>query len=203
MHIAVAGNIGSGKTTLANMLAQHYGWTVQSEPVVDNPYLEDYYADIPRWAFNVEVFFLKERFKNVLEIAKNKGANIIEDRTIFEGAYVFATNNFAQGQLSLRDYTTYMELFSQISSTIEQPDLLIYIRSSIPNLVAQITHRGREYEKSISTSYLQGLNDLYEKWVGNYSGRLFVVDGDRYKFESDPTAFKYIIDHVEAELHNR
>ncbi len=200
MHIAVAGNIGSGKTTLANMLAQHYGWTLHKEPVVDNPYLEDYYEDIHRWAFNVEVFFLKERFKSQLAIARDMVHTNISDRSIFEGVYVFATNNYAQGQLSTRDFETYMELFHQMTTLISYPDLLVYLRASVPHLVGNIHKRGRLYEQSMPLDYLQGLNTRYEDFISHYEGRLMVVDVDGMDYLAQPSDFEQIVDSIDAEL---
>ena len=158
MHIGIAGNIGCGKTTLTRMLSEHYGWTPKYEAVTYNPYLEDYYKDIKRWSFNLEVYFLEQRFKDVLEIARSR-KTIIQDRTIFEGVYIFVANNYAMGNLSKRDFRTYMELFELMMSLVKAPDLMIYLRSSIPHLVAQIQKRGRDYEQSISIEYLKGLND--------------------------------------------
>ena len=157
MHIGIAGNIGCGKTTLTRMLAEHYGWTPKYEAVTFNPYLEDYYSDIQRWSFNLEVYFLTQRFKDVLEIAKSDEV-IIQDRTIFEGVYIFVENNRAMGNLSERDFNTYMDLFHLMMSLVKAPDLLIYLKSSIQHLVSQIARRGRDYEKSISIEYLTGLN---------------------------------------------
>ncbi len=167
MHIGIAGNIGSGKTTLTRMLSEHYGWTPKYEAVTYNPYLEDYYKDIKRWSFNLEVYFLQQRFKDVLEIASSDDV-IIQDRTIFEGVYIFVANNKAMGNLSDRDYETYMDLFKLMMSLVKAPDLLIYLRSSVPHLVSQIQKRGREYEKSIELDYLEGLNNRYEQWISEY-----------------------------------
>ncbi len=201
MHIAVAGNIGSGKTTLTTMLAQHYGWTPRLEPVIDNPYLKDYYADLSRWAFNVEVFFLKERFKTVLEIIADKEHTSIQDRSIFEGVYIFATNNYAQGQLSHRDYETYMELFDHMTSIAKYPDLLIYLRSSIEHLVRNIQKRGRQYEQTIPLEYLQGLNRRYESFINEqYMGRVMIVDVDGLDFEKSREDFGKIVERIDAEL---
>ncbi len=200
MHIAVAGNIGSGKTTLANMLAQHYGWTLHKEPVIDNPYLADYYEDIERWAFNVEVFFLKERFKSVMDISRDSAHTNISDRSIFEGVYVFAANNYAQGQLSRRDFETYMELFQQMITLVSYPDLLVYLRASVPHLVENIHKRGRQYEQSMSLDYLEGLNARYEDFVAQYKGRLMVVNVDGMDYRAHPSDFEQIVDSIDAEL---
>ncbi len=199
MHIAVAGNIGSGKTTLTKMLAKRYGWTPRFEPVDNNPYLEDFYADMGRWAFNLQIYFLNKRFAEVVEISKSP-ENIIQDRTIFEDACIFAPNLHNQGYMSSRDFDNYTDLFQLMMSLVKLPDLMIYIRSSIPNLIAQIGRRGRDYEQSIRIDYLQGLNDLYEKWIEGYKGNLIIVDGDTCKFESDTTAFQSITDRIDAEL---
>ena len=160
MHIGIAGNIGCGKTTLTRMLAEHYGWTPKYESVTYNPYLEDYYKDIPRWSYNLETYFLAQRFKDVLEIAKSEEV-IIQDRTILEGVYIFVANNLEMGNLSRRDYDTYMQLFSLMMSMVRPPDLLIYLKSSVPHLVSQIQKRGRDYEQSMSLDYLGGLNERY------------------------------------------
>ena len=179
MHIAIAGNIGSGKTTLTTMLAKHYGWIPRFEDVDFNPYLEDYYDNIPRWSFNLEVYFLKQRFKDMLAIAKSE-KTIIQDRSIFEGVYVFTVNNHNMGNMDDRDFTTYMELFEQMLKIVKMPELLIYLRSSVPHLVENIQKRGREYEQSIQIEYLQGLNSLYEDFIFNkYKGRVMVVDVDK------------------------
>ena len=200
MHIGIAGNIGSGKTTLTRMLSEHYGWTPKYEAVSYNPYLEDYYKDIARWSFNLEVYFLEQRFKDVLEISKSR-RTIIQDRTIFEGVYIFVANNYAMGNLSERDYATYMELFELMMSLVKAPDLMIYLRSSIPHLVSQIQKRGRDYEQSISIDYLKGLNDRYEKFIGeDYKGRVLVIDADSLDFVSRPEDFEVITEKIDAEL---
>jgi len=200
MHIAIAGNIGSGKTTLTKMLAKRYGWTPRFEPVDNNPYLEDFYADMPRWSFNLQVYFLNKRFKEVVEISKSKDT-IIQDRTIFEDARIFAPNLHGQGMMSDRDFENYSDLFDLMMSLVNLPDLMIYIRSTIPNLVAQIQKRGREFEKSIRIDYLQGLNQRYEEWISTYKGNLIIVDGDNTKFESDIHAFQSITDMIDAKLY--
>lgn len=200
MHIGIAGNIGCGKTTLTRMLADYYGWTPRFESVTYNPYLEDYYSDIPRWSFNLEVYFLAQRFKDTLEIAKNEGV-IVQDRTILEGVQIFVQNNYRMGNLSERDFNTYMDLFDLMMSLVKLPDLLIYIRSSVPHLVSQIRKRGRDYEQTMSLDYLAGLNDLYEKWIGEYKGRLLIIDGDGLDFAGNPEDFASITDKVDAELY--
>ena len=200
MHIGIAGNIGSGKTTLTRMLSEHYGWTPKYEAVSYNPYLEDYYKDIARWSFNLEVYFLEQRFKDVLEISKSR-RTIIQDRTIFEGVYIFVANNYAMGNLSERDYATYMELFELMMSLVKAPDLMIYLRSSIPHLVSQIQKRGRDYEQSISIEYLTGLNEKYESWIRDYKGNLLVVDADHIKFGERPEDFEQITNMIDAQLY--
>ncbi len=200
MHIAIAGNIGSGKTTLTKMLAKRYGWTPYFEQVDNNSYLSDFYADMSRWAFNLQIYFLNKRFAEVVEIANMK-ETIVQDRTIFEDARIFAPNLHNQGYMSDRDFNNYTDLFDLMISLVKLPDLMIYIRSTIPNLIAQIGHRGRDYEQSIRIDYLQGLNTLYEEWIKDYGGRLIIVDGDTCKFESDPIAFEQIIDNIDAELY--
>lgn len=199
MHIGVAGNIGSGKTTLTGMLAGHYGWTPKYESVGSNPYLEDYYKDISRWSYNLETYFLARRFKDVLEISSSS-ETIIQDRTIFEGVYVFATNNRNLGNLSERDFQTYMQLFELMMSQVRLPDLLIYLRSDVPHLVSRIQRRGRDYEQSINLEYLSGLNRLYEEWIDGYGGRLVAIDADRMDFQNNPADFSLITDKVDAEL---
>lgn len=200
MHIGVAGNIGCGKTTLTRMLAEYYKWTPRYEAVTYNPYLEDYYSDISRWSFNLEVYFLAQRFKDVLDIAKSQDV-IIQDRTIMEGVEIFVANNHKLGNLTDRDFETYMDLFRLMMSLVKEPDLLIYIRSSIPHLVSQIQKRGREYEQGISIEYLSGLNELYEDWIGRYKGKLIVIDGDDLDFENHPSDFSVITDRIDAALY--
>jgi len=199
MHIAIAGNIGSGKTTLTKMLAKRYGWTPRFEPVDNNPYLADFYEDMERWSFNLQIYFLSKRFKEVVEISKSK-EYIVQDRTIFEDARIFAPNLHAQGKMSDRDFANYTDLFDLMMSLVKLPDLMIYIRSTIPNIVSQIQKRGREYEKSIRIDYLQGLNDRYEEWISGYKGNLIIVDGDTTKFESSPHDFQRVTDMIDAKL---
>ncbi len=200
MHIAIAGNIGSGKTTLTNMLAKHYGWTPRFEPVDHNPYLEDYYRDIYRWSFNLEVYFLKQRFKDLLDIAKSD-KTIIQDRSIFEGVYVFTATNKEMGNLSERDFETYMELFESMLQIVKLPDLMIYLRSSVPHLVSNIQKRGREYEQSIHLDYLKNLNKKYEDFIYNkYKGKVLVVEVDEIDFLHNPEDFRNIIDRIDAQL---
>ncbi len=199
MHIAVAGNIGSGKTTLTKMLAAHYGWTPRFESVDFNPYLADFYEDMERWSFNLQVYFLNKRFKDVVEISKQKEV-IIQDRTIYEDARIFAPNLHAMGLMSSRDFENYSDLFDLMMSLVKAPDLMIYLRSSIPNLIAQIQKRGREYERSIRIDYITGLNERYEAWIKDYKHRLLIIDVDRIKFENKPEDFQYITDKIDAEL---
>ena len=200
MHIAVAGNIGSGKTTLTKMLAAHYGWTPKFESVDFNPYLADFYEDMERWSFNLQIYFLNKRFKEVVEISKSK-ETIIQDRTIFEDARIFAPNLHAQGMMSDRDFANYTDLFDLMMSLVKLPDLMIYIRSSIPTLVAQIQKRGREYEQTMRLDYLKGLEQRYEDWISTYKGQLIVIDGDNCKFGDDHEAFKQITDMIDAKLY--
>lgn len=200
MHIVIAGNIGSGKTTLTQLLAKHYGWEPRFEAVSYNPYLEDYYQDIRRWAFNLEVYFLKERFKDVLAISQSTRP-VIQDRSIFEGVHVFAANNKQMGQLSDRDYDTYMELFEQMLTQIRIPDLMIYLRADIAHLVRNIQKRGRDYEQSIQIEYLQGLNALYEDFIQKkYPGRVLTVEVAGLDYLHCPADLKLIIDKIDAML---
>jgi len=199
MHIGIAGNIGSGKTTLTRKLAEHYGWTPKYEAVTYNPYLEDYYKDISRWSYNLETYFLAQRFKDVLEISKSSEI-IIQDRTLMEGVYIFVANNHEQGNLSDRDYDTYMQLFNLMMSMAGSPDLLIYLRSSVPHLVSQIQKRGRDYEQSITLEYLQGLNNHYEKWISAYKGNILIIEADELDFENRPEDFSSITDRIDANL---
>ena len=199
MHIAVAGNIGSGKTTLTKMLANHYGWTPRFESVDFNPYLADFYEDMERWSFNLQIYFLNKRFQDVVEISKQKEV-IIQDRTIYEDARIFAPNLHAMGLMSTRDFENYSDLFDLMMSLVKAPDLMIYLRSSIPNLIAQIQKRGREYERSIRIDYITGLNERYEAWIKDYKHRLLIIDVDTVKFENKPEDFQYITDKIDAEL---
>ncbi len=199
MHIAVAGNIGCGKTTLTKMLAKHYGWEPRFETVEFNPYLADFYADMARWAFNLQVFFLNKRFQDIVEISKSD-AWIIQDRTIYEDARIFAANLHDQGFLSDRDFDNYTDLFDLMMSLVKMPDLTIYIRASIPTLVSQIQKRGRDYEQTMQIDYLQGLSNKYEKWISEYKGRLLIIDGDKIKFGDNPKDFQWVTDHIDAEL---
>jgi deoxyadenosine/deoxycytidine kinase len=200
MHIGIAGNIGCGKTTLTKMLAKHYGWTPKFESVAHNPYLEDYYKDIERWTYNLETYFLAQRFQDVLDIAKSDDV-IIQDRTILEGVHIFVANNKAMGNMSDRDYETYMHLFSLMMSMVKKPDMLIYLKSSVPHLVSQIQKRGRDYEKSISIEYLNNLNERYDKWIEEYDGKVLVIEADDLDFENRPEDFAMITDRIDAQLY--
>ena len=200
MHIAIAGNIGSGKSTLTRMLAKHYGWEPRYEAVEHNPYLEDYYSDIHRWSFNLEVYFLKERFRDMLSIAQSD-QTVIQDRTIYEGVYVFMANNKAMGNLSDRDYQTYMELFEQMTTLLRIPDLMIYLRASVPHLVGNIQQRGRDYEQTIQLEYLQNLNERYDDFIYNrYEGRVMTIDKDDLDFQHRPKDFARIVDRIDSTL---
>ena len=199
MHIAIAGNIGCGKTTLTKMLAKRYGWNPRFEPVDNNPYLADYYADMPRWSFNLQIYFLAKRFKEVVEISQSE-EDIIQDRTIFEDARIFAPNLHDMGMMSDRDFQNYSDLFDTMISLVKLPDLMIYIRSSIPNLVEQIQKRGRDYEQSMRMDFLQGLNNKYEAWIKDYKGKLIIIEGDKCKFEQNPEDFMSITDQIDARL---
>ena len=200
MHIAVAGNIGSGKSTLTRMLARHYGWEARFEAVDHNPYLEDYYRDIHRWSFNLEVYFLKERFRDLIEIAK-ADHTIVQDRSIFEGVYVFMQNNKAMGNLSDRDYETYMELFEQMMSVVHYPDLMIYLRASVPHLVGNIQKRGREYEQTMKLEYLENLNRRYDEFIYKmYKGKVMVIGIDELDYQNNPKDFARIVDRIDSTL---
>ena len=200
MHIAIAGNIGCGKTTLTRMLAEHYGWQPRYESVSDNPYLEDFYADMERWSFNLQIYFLNRRFKEVVEISQTDDI-IVQDRTIFEDACIFAPNLHNQGKMSDRDFETYQDLFQLMMSLVNKPDLMIYIRSSISTLVGQIQKRGREYEQTIRLDYLQGLERLYEKWIEGYDGKLIIIDGDNCKFGDRPEDFAKVTERIDGLLY--
>ena len=200
MHIAISGNIGSGKTTLTTLLAKHYGWRPKFESVAENPYLDVFYKDMKRWSFNLEVFFLKERFKDVLAIAQST-TPIVQDRSIFEGVHIFSANNKDMGNLDERDFDTYMELFKIMTSLVKLPDLLVYLRSSVPHLIENIRRRGRDYEQSIPIAYLENLNQRYEQFVlEKYPGKVLVVEVDHLDFLHNPNDFSGIIDRIDAEL---
>ncbi len=200
MHVAIAGNIGAGKTTLTKLLAKHYKWEAQLEDVVDNPYLDDFYNQMERWSFNLQVYFLNSRFRQVAQI-RESGKDIIQDRTIYEDAHIFAPNLHAMGLMTNRDFENYSSLFNLMESFIQGPDLLIYLRSSISNLVEQIHKRGRDYENSISIDYLSRLNERYEAWISKYDkGNLLIIDVDNLDFVSNPEDLGGIINKVEAEI---
>ena len=199
MHIAIAGNIGCGKTTLTKLLAEHYGWEPRFESVSDNPYLSDFYADMERWSFNLQIYFLNRRFKEVVEISKTDDI-IVQDRTIFEDARIFAPNLHDQGLMSDRDFNNYNDLFDLMMSLVKLPDLMIYIRSSISTLVGQIQKRGREYEQTMRLDYLQGLERRYEEWIKGYKGQLMIIDGDNCKFGENPEHFNQITQRIDSLL---
>lgn len=201
MHIAIAGNIGAGKTTLSELLAKHYKWTPHYEDVDQNPYLNDFYNDMQRWSFNLQIYFLNSRFQQILDI-RNSGDTIIQDRTIYEDAEIFAPNLHSMGLMSTRDFTNYKKLFDLMVSLIQPPDLLIYLRASVPTLVNQIQIRGREYENSIRLDYLKQLNDRYEDWITSYKGaKLLVINVDNLDFISNPEDLRTIIDKIDAQIH--
>ncbi|RNL85924.1 deoxynucleoside kinase [Sinomicrobium pectinilyticum] len=200
MHIAVAGNIGAGKTTLTKLLAKHFRWEAQFEDVVDNPYLDDFYTQMERWSFNLQIYFLNSRFRQILQI-RESGKTIIQDRTIYEDAYIFAPNLYAMGLMTNRDFENYRSLFELMENLVQAPDLLIYLRSSIPNLVSQIHKRGREYENSISIDYLSRLNERYEAWAHTYDkGKFLIIDVDKLNFVDNPEDLGDVIQKIDAEL---
>lgn len=200
MHIAVAGNIGAGKTTLTGLLAKHFKWEPHYEDVVDNPYLDDFYHQMERWSFNLQIYFLNTRFSQVLQF-RESGKNIIQDRTIYEDSHIFAPNLHAMGLMTNRDFQNYSSLFQLMEGFVGAPDLLIYLRSSIPNLVKQIHKRGRDYENSISIEYLSRLNERYEAWIQNYDkGKLLIIDVDKNNFVDNPEDLGDIINRINAEL---
>ncbi len=200
MHIAVVGNIGAGKTTLTELLAKNYGWQPQYESVDNNPYLEDFYSDMKRWSFNLQIFFLNSRFQQIMEIQKSK-ANIIQDRTIYEDAFIFAANLRDMDLMTERDYNNYRKIFDNITSFIKPPDLLIYLKASVPTLVNNIQRRGREYEIGIRLDYLSKLNEKYEKWIKSYnSGKLLILDKDKLDFANNTEDLSAIIEKIEVEI---
>ena len=201
MHIAIAGNIGSGKTTLTRLLSKHFGWKAHYEDVDTNPYLNSFYEDMQRWSFNLQVYFLNSRFRQVIKI-RQSGKTVIQDRTIYEDAYIFAPNLHSMNLMSTRDFENYSSLFELMSTFIQPPDLLIYLRSSVPNLVNQIQKRGREYEESIRLDYLKLLNERYEGWISKYeSGKLLIIDVDDIDFEAIPEDLGMVIEKINAEIH--
>jgi|TARA_B110000091_G_scaffold110747_1_gene119991 deoxyadenosine/deoxycytidine kinase len=201
MHIAVAGNIGSGKTTLTNLLSKHYKWEPHYEDVDENPYLNDFYSDMQRWSFNLQIYYLNSRFAQIQDI-KESGKKIIQDRTIYEDAYIFAPNLHAMGLMTTRDFENYFSLFNLMETFISAPDITIYLRASVPTLVSQIQARGREYEEQIRLDYLKRLNERYEAWISTYNkGRVIVVNVDENKFKEDKEDLGKIISLIDAELH--
>jgi deoxyadenosine/deoxycytidine kinase len=200
MHIAVAGNIGSGKTTLTSLLSKHFGWDAHYEDVEDNPYLNDFYNDMQRWSFNLQIYFLNTRFNQVLSFRRS-GKTLVQDRTIYEDAYIFAPNLHAMGLMSTRDFENYFTLFNMLGSLIQPPDLVIYLRASVPTLVKQIQKRGRKYEDNIRLDYLKRLNERYEAWIESYKlGKLLIVDVDTYNFIDKPEDMSVVIDKVNASI---
>ena len=200
MHFAISGNIGAGKTCLTELLSKHYNWEANYEDVIDNPYLDDFYTHMERWSFNLQVYFLNSRFRQLLS-AKGKDIKFVQDRTIYEDAHIFAPNLHAMGLMNHRDFTNYKSLFELMESLIEGPDLLIYLRSSIPNLVSKIHKRGREYENSISIDYLSRLNERYEAWISTYDkGKLLIIDVDELDFVENNADLSKVIEKVDAEI---
>ena len=200
MHIAIAGNIGAGKTSLTDLLSKHYKWQGHFEEVVENPYLDDFYHQMERWSFNLQIYFLNSRFSQLIEIQKS-GINVIQDRSIYEDAHIFAPNLHAMGLLSQRDYQNYKSLFELMEGMVTGPDLMIYLRSSIPNLVDNIHKRGREFENSISIDYLSRLNERYEAWIHNYAkGKLLILDVDELNFVENPSDIGAIIEKIDSEI---
>ncbi len=201
MHIAIAGNIGSGKTTLAGLLSKHYGWEAHYEDVESNPYLNNFYEDMQRWSFNLQVYFLNSRFRQIVDIRK-AGDTVIQDRTIYEDAYIFAPNLHAMGLMTTRDFDNYKSLFELMSSFIEPPDLMIYLNASVPTLVNQIQKRGRVYENTIRLDYLKRLNERYNEWINNYTlGKKLIVNVDNNKFSENKTDLGEVIQKIDAEIH--
>ncbi|MGV3539167.1 MAG: deoxynucleoside kinase [Rufibacter sp.] len=200
MHIAIVGNIGAGKTTLATKLAQHFKWEVFLEAVEDNPYLKDFYDDMPRWAFHLQVFFLNSRFNQVLQINERTGG-VVQDRTIYEDAYIFAKNLHQSGMMSERDFQNYFNLFRSMTKMVKAPDLLVYLKADLPKLIGQIQKRGRDYEENISLAYLKNLNEHYDQWISGYQhGKLLVIDVNNMDFVQNPEDLGLIIDRINIEL---
>ena len=200
MHIAIAGNIGAGKTSLAGLLAKHYTWEPHYEEVDQNPYLIDFYEDMKRWAFNLQVYFLNSRFSQIVQI-RNSKTTVVQDRTIYEDAYIFATNLYDMGLMSKRDFKNYLSLFELMTRLIQPPDLLIYLRASVPTLVHQIEIRGRSYEAGIRLNYLKSLNDRYEEWVANYKqDNMLIINVDECNFVNEPAALSQVYDKIDAHL---
>lgn len=199
MYVAIAGNIGSGKTTLTDLLVKNYGWTPVYEEVDDNPYIANFYEDMRRWAFNMQVYFLQKRFSHIIESCKQYD-NIVQDKTIYEDAYIFAPNLHAMGLLSTNDYQTYISLFNLINSLAPKPDLLIYLKASIPTLINLISKRGREYENSIRIDYIALLNERYDKWFDKYEGRKLLVDVDHLNIIESPQDLGIVFEKIDAEI---
>ncbi|WP_372766901.1 deoxynucleoside kinase [Lutibacter sp.] len=200
MHVAIAGNIGAGKTTLTKLLAKHYKWEPHYESVEENPYLDDFYGEMERWSFNLQVYFLNSRFRQILEI-RESGKNLIQDRTIYEDARIFAPNLHAMGLMTNRDFVNYESLFELMERLVSPPDLLIYLRATIPTLVGQIHKRGREYENSISIDYLSRLNERYEAWITKYTkGNLLIIDVDKLNFVDNPEDLYSVINKIDAQI---
>ncbi len=201
LHVAIAGNIGSGKTTLTGLLSKHYGWESHYEDVDGNPYINDFYAEMQRWSFNMQIYYLNNRFNQVLEIREGK-KGVIQDRTIYEDAYIFAPNLHSMGLMTTRDFETYFSLFNLLDKFVQPPDVLVYLRASVPRLVSQIQSRGREYEEAIRLDYLKRLNERYEAWISTYDkGKLLIIDVDNNNFRDDPEDLGAIIRKIDAELH--
>lgn len=200
MHIAIAGNIGVGKTTLAGMIAKHYGWEANYEEVDNNPYLNDFYRDMKAWSFNVQISYLHSRLQKIMNI-RNSGKDVVQDRTIYEDAYIFAPNLQAMNLMATRDFETYFSLFRQIEQLLQAPDLLIYIKASVPSLVRRIQTKGREYENAIRLDYLESLNRRYETWIKSYDlGEILIIDTDSINFIDNPEDFEKITNKIDAEL---
>ena len=200
-HVAVAGNIGAGKTTLCTQLAKSFGWEVHYESTKDNPYLSDFYEDMQRWSFNLQIYFLNSRYKQILDIQQGE-KTVIQDRTIYEDAHIFAPNLHDMGLMSTRDFENYLDLFRTMCSQINPPDLLIYLKASIPTLVDHIQQRGRDYEGSMSLDYLKRLNTRYEDWIDGYTeGRLLVINADDIDFRNNPEGLSGVVNQVQAEIH--
>lgn len=201
MHIAIAGNIGAGKTTLTELLSKHFGWEPHYEDVESNPYLHSFYEDMQRWSFNLQIYFLTSRFRQIVNIHAS-GKNVIQDRTIYEDAYIFAPNLHSMSLMETRDFENYSALFELISALIKPPDLLIYLRSTVPNLVKQIQRRGRVYEESIRLDYLKSLNERYEAWISKYKqGKLLIINVDEVNFADEPRDLGLVIEKIQAEVH--
>ncbi len=201
MHIAIAGNIGSGKTTLTSLLAKHFGWDPHYEDVDTNPYLNSFYEDMQRWSFNLQIYFLNSRFRQVVDIRKS-GKTVVQDRTIYEDAFIFAPNLHSMNLMSSRDFDNYRSLFDLMSTFIQPPDLLIYLRATVPTLVSQIQKRGRDYENAIRLDYLKNLNDMYDEWIDNYKlGKILIIDVDTLKVNENPEDLGSVIEKINAQLH--